>query len=736
MKKRVFVIGMTIGIVMFVGLWPFMVTAENTKEKVVLYPARVDVKPKIDGVLDEKVWQTQPLERDLISYSPFYGKKLPHRTLVWMSYDDENLYFAFLCLDPEPEKIKTSLTKRDNIFYDDWVGLSLDALGTKQTAWALFVNPSGVQGDILDSAATGSDESPDFVWNSAGKVTDKGYQVEIGIPLRSIAYKSGKTVKMGVLFWRNITREGIRGCWPKPIPGGKVFATHTPIIYKDLKQPLKLEILPDLTYSNNQERLTPDDWGERDILTGFGVGLKYGITSSITAELTVNPDFSQVESDTFQVEVNQRYPLFYTEKRPFFMEGSDVFKFFTFPEGYFPYAIHTRRIVNPAWGARLTGSVGKTAFGILAAGDEFPGAAWATEENLNKDKKAFFGIARGKYSLGKDNYVGFLYNGHEFDDQYNRVFGMDMLWRFLENHRIHASFQHSISSDNSAEGEKDNIHGNNFNFMYYYTSRPLWVQLAFEHMDTDFRMDTAYMQRTGINHTYLWSKYNVFPKKISWITQISTGIEAKYLHDLYTDMDDSQLEFFVVTNFPKSAYVAFKYLFAKESWEGHTFDLGTFIFYFQVQLTKWFRTRAILTYGDKIFYGGDPAFTGKGYEITGYLDLQPTEKLNQYFSLTYSDLVKDNDKVYDVSILFSRTTYQFNKYLFLRGIVQYNSYQKKVLTDLLASFTLIPGTVVHVGYGGLYENRDWQDGQWVPRIGDRYHTKRSFFAKISYLWRL
>jgi len=699
-----------------------------------IYSLKVKDKPEIDGELDDEIWQTEPIKKKFISYSPIFGEVLPYNTLVWTSYDDENLYFAFLCLDPEPRKVKAAYTKRDDMYNDDWVGFSLDALGTKQTAYALFVNPYGIQGDYMDTAVKGAELSPDFIWESAGKITDQGYQVEICLPLRSINFKSGKNVKMGILFWRQISRLGYLGAWPEAKPGQGVFNTHTRIVYERLKNPFKLELLPSITYSNNRRLVKPDEWGETEIFRNFGIGIKYGITSSITADITVNPDFSQVESDAIQVEVNRRYPLFYSEKRPFFMEGIGVFNFFTIPNGFLPKAVHTRRIVDPIWGAKLTGTIGKTTFGIISASDEWPGQESIPGSNPHEGKNAFFGIARGKYSLYKDNYFGILYSGREFAGEYNRVYGADFGYRLFKNHKINVSFLRSTSAESKNSSA---IHSSDINLYYTYITKTLRFKTAFEHIGKDFRLDTSYLRRTGINEGWgsLEYNFNTHTPKKNWLKQITPGILFQYIHDLYTGMNDKNLNLYLSFNFIKQGYLEVNYFAINESWEGETFDLRQFNLSGEIQLTKWLRLSGELTWGENIYYTANPSYKGKGYEGAFSLVLQPNEKLNQYFNYSHSDLFKNNEKVYGVNIFYFHTSYQFNKYFFLRAIFQYDTYQERLLTDFLASFTLIPGTVFHVGYGGLYENRKWQDGSWVNRQGDLLHIKRSFFTKISYLWR-
>jgi hypothetical protein len=700
----------------------------------VIYSLKVKQKPKLDGILDDKVWQTEPIKKEFISYNPLFGDILPYKTLVWTSFDDENLYFAFLCLDSEPQNIKASYTKRDDMFNDDWVGLSLDALGTRQTAYALFVNPLGIQGDFVDTAVSGSEFSPDFIWESAAKITEQGYQVEICLPLKSINFKSGKNVKMGILFWRQISRLGYIGSWPQAKPGQGVFNTHTRIIYEKLKNPLKLELLPNITSSNNRERLNARQWGDSEAFTELGMGIRYGITSAITADITINPDFSQVESDAFQVKVNRRYPLFYSEKRPFFMEGIGIFSFFTIPNGFLPNAVHTRRIIDPLWGAKLTGTIGKTTFGIISAADEWPGQISASDSNPNEGKNAFFGIARGKYSLDKDNYFGILYSGREFAGEYNRVFGADFGYRLFRNHKINASFLQSMSGK-SPNSEVN--HSSDFNLYYTYITKIFRIKAAFEHIGKDFRLDSSYLKRTGVNEGWGSMEYNFHPdrKKISWLKRITPKILFQYLHDLNTGMNDSYLNLSLNFNFIKQGYLRINYFAIKESWKVETFDLEQFNLSGEVQLTKWMRLRSQFTWGEKIYYTAEPSYKGKGYDGSFSLVFQPNENLSQYFSFSHSDLFKNKEKLYDVNIFFSHTSYQFSKYFFLRAVLQYNNYQKQMLTDFLASFTLIPGTVMHVGYGGLYESREWQDNKWLYRQGDLLNIKRSFFLKVSYLWR-
>lgn len=739
MKKKVFTAIGGLVILWMLGLWSAQLYAESEqKAGETILGVKVDEKIKIDGQLDEKIWQTPPIRKKFITTTPLYGYELPYDTLVWVAYDKENLYFAFRCVDTEPDKIKTAITKRDNISGDDWVSVSVDTMGNGQLGYLLFVNPNGIQEDGVTSSWHADDDmAPDFVWESSAKITKDGYDVEIRLPLNSIGFKSGKKVEMGLLFRRRISRLSYIGAWPEIKLNRWILTSQTKAEFKDLKKQLKLEILPDLTHSSQSTRLTPDQWSKSVNDTEFGVGVKYGITSSTTAEITINPDFSQVESDALQVEVNQRYPLFYTEKRPFFMEGMGIFNFWTYVYGYFPNAVYTRSIVNPGWGAKLTGNIGgKFSFGVLSAGDDAPGLLWDSGVNPDLGKHAFFGIARGKYGFGKDSYVGFLYTGRTFANEYNHLVGIDVNVRVADSHLFRGSYIYTKSRDS----EKNVIDGPDTgygNLTYTYGTKAVIVVADLEHIGKDLQADAGYLQRNGINVLRTGLYYNIYTdqKKLPWLKVITPYFVVDITRDLRTHKDDSTvggvLSFYLI----KDATVAFTYQRSREYWQGIAFDKDAWKAAAVIRLYNWLKLSGSFLWKEGIYYYATPAFKGTGYGITFSADIQPNSKLNQNFSYTHSDLKAYGEKLYNVNIYYSKTTYQFNKYFFLRALIQYNSYQEKLLTDFLASFTLIPGTVLHVGYGGMYEKRDWVDNRWIPLEGELYNIKRSFFAKVSYLWR-
>ena len=366
-----------------------------------LHTYRVSHPPVIDGALDDEAWNHPEMETtEWLSYNPLNGDRIPQQTHVWVAYDDNYFYFAFKCDDPEPAGIKTSVARRDNVWSDDWVGLSLDSLGTGQLSYHMMVNPSGIQMDMLNSVAAGEDSAPDWIWDSAGRLTETGYTVEIRLPLQSIRFRGGENLRMGILFWRRVSRTGVSVSWPPIDPGTWVFEKHASLMVPELRPRPPREVIPTTTFSTNQERDTPSRWAATDNTANLGVSGKIGLTPTVTLDATVNPDFSQVESDAFQVQVNQRFPVFYPEKRPFFMEGAGIFTLAGTQSGdqSLYSAVNTRNIVNPIAGAKVTANAGALTFATLTAVDEDDGPL-TRPGDPGFGENRLFNVVRAQYSL-------------------------------------------------------------------------------------------------------------------------------------------------------------------------------------------------------------------------------------------------------------------------------------------------------------------------------------------------
>jgi Domain of unknown function (DUF5916) len=711
--------------------------AEQISTRAELRPVRLTRPPVMDGLLDDEAWQQPPMTTGRwLSYNPLYGDSIPQQTTVWLAYDGDYFYAAFKCDDPEPRGIKTSITRRDNIGSDDWVGLSLDALGTGQLSYHMMVNPSGVQLDMLNSVAGGEDESPDWVWDSAGRLTESGYSVEIRLPLRSIRFKGGDNARMGILFWRRVSRLGVSVSWPALEPGKWVFEKHATLVFSSIQPRLVRDVIPSATYARTQLRSTPDGWAKADDEGDLGFSTKLGLTPTITFDATVNPDFSQVESDAFQVEVNRRFPNFFSEKRPFFMEGAGIFTLAgAGNDNSFQTAVHTRRIVDPIFGAKLTGSRGRFTFGTLSAVDQAPGRSLSPDDP-DAGKERLFNIARLQYSLGPSNYAGAIVTDTEFAGGHNRVIGGDASYRVSSTQRVEGFV---LASDSRAPHQPASTTGVAAVAGYAYQTQKLIALGYAEHYDPGFQMDTAFINRVGLTSGWTFIERNFYPDKAKypWFRRFSVFTFAQGGRDRLAGGNEFLLVPGVRFNFTRQGFLRIDHFSGFETWEHQRFERGRWRAFGEVQLFRWLALDGNLNAGRAVFYDPVEPFQGRSREVDIEFTLQPSGRLSQ--SMEYErvafDRASTGERVYTLDILNSRTTYQFTRSFFIRGIAQYDSSRRQVLTDFLASYELRPGTVVYLGYGSLIERRDFVDGQWVQGDGHYLTTQRGLFFKASYLHR-
>jgi hypothetical protein len=700
---------------------------------------RTTTAPKIDGVLDDAAWAPlAPMPTgQWKSYNPNRGDDMPdvYKTDIRIAYDDRNIYFAFHCFDNEPDKIRSTVAKRDSSFSDDWIAMSLDSAGTGQSAYHLFSNPSASQMDAINTSASGEQFDADMVWFSGAKKTADGYVVEVQIPLQTLRFSEADEVKMNLVIFRKVSRIGYSYAWPEMLPGQWVFDRPSQLIFNNLKPRRLVEVLPSVTYGVNQARETSRTWASADDKYSFGASGKFGLTSGITLDGTINPDFSQVESDAFQVQVNQRFPVFFSEKRPFFMEGMGLFNIAgTGGDGNMRTAVHTRRIVDPIYGSKITGTMGKTAFGVLNAVDESPIAPFDVEGRPIDVANKVTTVARATYGLGRADYVGGIFTHTYNDGRQNLVGGADFSLR-----RGSHQFSTTFLASQTRERDTDDTNGNTAQVTYQFATRR-WLSLnQFEHYDKDFAMDTAFYNRTGFTGVWTFSEVNFYPKS-SWMQRVHPWVFAKYGRDRIEGGDEDFVHTGFRFNFTRQGFFNISHGRGHETWLGKKYRTGSDINLFgNMQALRWLSISPNFRFGPAIYYDGP--FQGRSRSFGTGMTIQPNQNLSQ--SLNFNRVHFWNPAtgadVYDVNILNSRTTYQFDKHFLVRVLAQYDSSRERVLTDFLASYEFVPGTVVHLGYGSLYE-KGFEEND--PITGSRVNpndkylmVNRGLFLKASYLRR-
>jgi hypothetical protein len=692
---------------------------------------KAEAAPVIDGVLDDPAWASALKYDGFKTFKPDYGKEASQKTEAYITYDPENFYFAFRCYDSDPSKIKAAMSKRDSVFQDDIVFIILDTFNDAQSGFSFMVNPLGIQGDGMIDVNGNLDTSFDAVWYSKGRIDDQGWTVEARVPLQSLRFPGRAVQTWRIMFVRFFTRTSEQATFPPLDPNyGSIMGQAQRFEVSGLHSKRLIELIPAATTHVRYERTGPEmtrtertPLKEVPSLTG-----KFGLTSDLTLDGTYNPDFSQVESDAGQIDFNQRYSLYYEEKRPFFLEGNDLWKFAgNVEEGPLQAIVYTRTIVNPDYGFRLTGKVTpRDTLAAIYAHDNLPDDA--------VDVHPDFAIARYKHSLKDDAYIGAFYTSRMAGSTYNQVGGFDGRFRLSQTQVASFHLFGSLTKAPSAESTRsDHALGLDYNF----SNRRWSIDLGYQDISEGFQADSGFVLRTGLRRLSMFSMYNIYPKS-KFFQKIEPFYWGYQLYDTIYDMWESVNLVTLRFRLPRNTMVRFDGLLANEVYIGQRFDQSGYGFQMESQLAKSVYVQGRVRRTNKTFYDPADPYQGYGTSVSGGLTYQPVTQLDFTLSLSYVDFYRSLDRsmVYEYLILRSRNTFQINKYLFVRGIVEYNDFYKRMTLDGLISFTYIPGTVVYLGYGSAFEKQEWDTGLNGFAPSSRLHEmERGFFFKVSYLYR-
>ncbi len=518
--------------------------------------ARFATAPVIDGKLDDEVWKTAPVLKDFIQTSP--GDNIPASkpTEVMLGYDEKNFYIAFKCFD-EKDKIRATVAKRDNVFNEDNVRVWLDTYNDRRRAYVLGFNPLGIQQDGIYTEGQGADFSVDIVMESKGVIEDWGWSVEVKIPFKSLRYSAGKGKFWGFNVARNIDRlnDEFDSWMPDDKNVSGLLIKHGKITGLDeIKTERTLEIVPSITVSESGNRrrtifqstldnlppgalIDPGHFANEGIKQDIGVNMKLNITPNVTLDAAYNPDFAEIEADAPVVTANQRFPIFFQEKRPFFLEGADIFQD---PLNTF----YSRTIIDPDLAIKLTGKIGKNTFGILAASDNAPGD-YSLEERSDPiykpsreflDKNAYFSVVRLKRDIGKENTVGFFSTMRVFPRQHNFTAGFD--GKFKLDPKTTMQFQ--ITGTHS----RRSFYNPELNSAPYRTGNGLGYYWSLDHTKKNsgwfveafgrsryYRADAGFTQRVNINSLFFANRLSTEAKPKAKIIRIDWRQFARTNYD-------------------------------------------------------------------------------------------------------------------------------------------------------------------------------------------------------------
>ena len=684
-----------------------------------------------------------------LEYFPGDNSVPPVETKAYVTYDDSNIYVAFKCFDPNPEQIRAHLMKRDEIFtfvQDDHITIMLDTFNDERRAFQYRVNPLGVQADAIFSEVDGiEDFAWDMIWNSKSSIDSEGWVTEIAFPVNQLRFQKTLeaqtwSIELGRSWPRssrhritNVGRDRNRACLICQFDKVEGF--------ENLSPGKNLEVNPTLV-GVRTERLDEFPDGslepvEEDVEAGLTV--RWGLTPNLTVVGTVNPDFSQVEADVAQLGINQRFALFFEEKRPFFLEGID---FFSTPTN----AVYTRTVVSPDWGGKLTGKVGKNAIGTFAAGDTvtpllFPSNQGSDSVLLEESNTS--GVFRYRRDVGATSTLGVLYAGREGDDYHNRVAGLDGLIRLGAKDTITFQYLYSdtLYPDEVAEeyGQPEgSFTGDSILFDYDHNSRNWFWSASYEDRAPGLRLDSGFMPRVDTREVELFAVRSFWDEKDRWWDRWRVGASAERTEDQEGQLTDEDLEVRVDFAGPMQSFVQVEVGRAKTFFEGVLYeDLDNVNLYGEVQPSGALKASLFTTGGETVDFANNQP--GDEFLINPRIEV----KLGRHVILELDHLLQNLDvedgQLFEANLSQLRLVYNFNVRTFVRGILQWLDVERNpelygfpvepeaqtLFTQLLFAYQVNARTVLFVGYSDNYLG--------VQEI-DLTQTNRTLFMKLGYAW--
>jgi hypothetical protein len=712
---------------------------------------RVGQSPRLDGLLDDPQWRTAAKITNFVQQRPLEGAPATEATEVYLAYDSERMYFGIYAHYSDPGQIRANRVDRDQTGRDDTVAVFFDPFLDQQRGYVFSVNGYGVQADSLLSgpgagagpgpAGSGGrggggnrvggipgDPSWDALFESAGHLVEDGWTAEMAIPFKSLRYPSrrrGQGHRWGFQIQRDIESKNESVVWAPMSRDVMGFLRQMGVLdgLADLSTSRNLELLPTVTAIDTRTLDTTSgdmvSMGTREA----GLSVKYGLTSNLTMSFALNPDFSQIESDRQQIEVNQRFPLFYPELRPFFLEGQEIF---SVPGPI--TLVHTRTIVDPQFGAKLSGKIGRLTLGILAANDEAPG-------KVSDPTEAAFGetanvaIARLRYDVYAESQVGLLVTDREFLSTFSRVGGADGGFRLGTQHRL--GFRAMASSHRDGEGVERA--GRMVDVFLRKEGRHFTYGLSHFSIDPDFRNDTGFIRRVDERRTRANASVRFWPE--SWVISWEPRTDYSRNYDFAGTLQDEEIGAGLNVQFARSINVNVDYSHDMERYAGVDFEKTRYGLGGGVNTSRTVSFGGFISGGDQVRYVDDP-YLGAGLEYDLNATVRPFSRLQAQLNLNTSRFtdVQNDMQVFNIKILRALTTYQFTGRMLVRNILEYNDYERTVGANLLLTYRVNAGTVFFVGYDDRFRQGDLIDAELFQSRA-LLRTNRALFAKLQVLLR-
>lgn len=691
----------------------------------IVLAAVLEVRPsagpiRIDAQLNEPAWAAATRVAVEYEWYPSDNTPAPVSTEALVTFDDRNLYVAFRANDPHPERIRARFHERDAATEDDLVGIYIDPFNDDRRAYEFRVNPLGVQVDaIYSDVERTKDFSWDAIWESAGRLTSDGFVVEIAVPLQQLRIPSTRGPQtwgfLAMREWprdvqhrlRSVRTDENRDCFICQFADMHGFAVQ--------QGGRNLEVTPTLT-------------GTDDDAFDAGVSARWAITPGTSLQATINPDFSQVEADAAQLDVNVRFALQYPEKRPFFSEGADVF------ETRLPL-VFTRTIADPAAGLKVTGKSGRHLYGALFAQDEVTNLLIPGDEESNTTTlvgASTNAFARYRAEVGAGT-VGGLVSARRGEDYENNVAAGDSFYRVTERDSLRLQLAGSQTRYPAAiadafEQKQGSFTGYGGRLSYSHVDRDWSWGGTYVETSPGFRADSGFIAQVGVRSANAYADRRIRGGADRWFRNLFVGGGIDAAREINGEWTEWGGDLNLTYEGPRELSIALNASPNQEYFRGVTYHSLRYGVTTSMQASRDVALGFSVRTGETIDFNN--AQHANFVTASAWTDINLGRRLRGELAWDYQVLdTKEGARIFDIHLPQARLLWHFSRRAYVRTILQYRTLdrvteeQRRLLTQLLFSYRVNAQTVFLAGYADNYNG-----------TRDLTRTDRAVFVKVGYAW--
>jgi hypothetical protein len=738
----------------------FLVSIHFKSEAKTFHLPHIEQTIILDGKIDEKTWASA-LKIDLnYETSPGENIKPSVVTHAYLYENGETLFVAFDAKDDNPKAIRDYLLDRDNIWSSDFVGLKFDTFGESRKAFQFFSNARGIQADAIQEDFRGDDSTWDAIWHSKAKINDDGYVVEMAIPFRALRFPAtGQKQTWGIEILRFLPRKKFHRIANSPVDRSiacNICQFDKLVGFEKVEQSKNLRLIPTLTFGKSKSSAFDDQsiaspWVDDSQNASLGLDLSWGITPETYLNATINPDFSQVEADSAQLEVNSTFSIFVDEKRPFFLDGAD---YFNTPNRL----VHTRDLISPDYGLKVTGQTNQHSYGIISVRDEATSfllpsnqdSDLLTMENLQSENQ----ILRYSYDLGDKNNIGALITNKTADGYSNQVSAVDGKYWFNQTHSFtyqimssKSQFSQTMIDENDAI-EASHLSDNSFTLNYDYQTRNWLGKVSHVDIGKDFRADLGFVSKVDFKKSVIGLRRIWFSVSSEhWWSKASVGGDWDITKDSNGKLLEKELEANARVEGTYRSAFNFGLGQRERDWNNMLFDEDFYFIFAGVEPLSGLRFNINYNWGKSIDFANTKL--GDSRRVSPGVEWQANQHLLVLLNYSKQWFDVDSGELFNASAANLRLSYLFDERSSLRLTLQkldinknpmlYDSFLDddldneipkliELATQFLYSYKVNPQTLFFAGYS--------DNGFQNDQMAHIEKEKRSVFMKFSYAWQI